>query len=59
MEKRSIIKKVVGALTETASPAIGAELPETPGLKLPRGKISTATRKRLLPFKRDIGTLVE
>jgi hypothetical protein len=48
MEKRSILKKVAETFDGSASP--GCELPETPGLKLPIGKISTATRKQLLPF---------
>jgi hypothetical protein len=41
MERRSTIEKTVGS-----------EMPETPGLKLPQEKISTATRKRLSPFLR-------
>jgi hypothetical protein len=50
MEDRSIIKRVVGALTGSTSPRPGCEMPETPNLKLPEGKISTATRKKLLPL---------
>jgi hypothetical protein len=56
MEKHSIIKKVVGAFTGSTSAGLGSELPETPGLKLLPGKMSTATRKKLLPFiARDTG----
>jgi hypothetical protein len=50
MEKRSIVKKVAAVFTGSSSPALGSELPETPAMKLPEGKISTATRKQLLPF---------
>jgi hypothetical protein len=50
MEKVSIIKKVVGAFADASSAGLRNEMPETPGLKLPEGKISTATRKKLLPF---------
>jgi hypothetical protein len=50
MEKRSILKKVAETFDGSESPTLGCELPETPGLKLPIGKISTATRKQLLPF---------
>ena len=46
MDNPSVIKKVAAS----ASRGLGIELPETPGLKLPQGKISTATRKQLRPF---------
>jgi hypothetical protein len=49
MDKPSMIKKVVATLTSSAQ-WLGSELPETPGLKLPQGKISTATRKQLHPL---------
>jgi hypothetical protein len=55
MEKSSTIKKA-GRATHNAvaplldDPAARIEMPETPGLKLPEGKISTATRKQLFPF---------
>jgi hypothetical protein len=38
MEKRSIVKKVAAVFTGSSSPALGSEMPETPGLKLPEGK---------------------
>jgi hypothetical protein len=41
----SVVKKVVAALTGEQS-TLGSEMPETPGLRLPQGKISTATRRR-------------
>ena len=53
MEKRSIVKKVAAVFAGSSSPALGSEMPEKPGLKLPEGKISTATRKRLLPLSWD------
>jgi hypothetical protein len=57
MNQPSVIKKVVAAFSNSAdaathvsSPVALSEMPETPGLNLPDGKISTATRKKLLPF---------
>jgi hypothetical protein len=55
MEKPSIIKKDGQAINSAAAPVLDdlaglIEMPETPGLKLPEGKISTATRKQLFPF---------
>jgi hypothetical protein len=57
MGKSLITKKVVRASGNSADPATGmsppmvlAEMPETPRLNLPKGKISTATRRQLLPF---------
>jgi hypothetical protein len=45
MEKSPTVKKTVGA---TKGPAgFVSELPETPSLKLPEGKIATATRKTI------------
>jgi hypothetical protein len=43
----SAIKKVVAAVTGSES-LRGSEMPETPGLKLIQGKISTATRKTIV-----------
>jgi hypothetical protein len=48
MEKRSVLKKVVDTFSGPAPLTLGCELPEAPGLKLPQGKISTATRKQFL-----------
>jgi hypothetical protein len=45
MQKRSVVDKVVRAISSPAAPLL-TELPETPGLRLPEGKISTATRKQ-------------
>jgi hypothetical protein len=42
----SMVKKVVAV--SGAKSLHRSEMPETPGLKLPQGKISTATRKRLV-----------
>jgi hypothetical protein len=39
MNDHSIVKKVAAALAGSASGGLGSELPETPGLKLPQGKI--------------------
>jgi hypothetical protein len=50
MEKRAMVKKNAAAFAGSAPAGICSEMPETPGLKLPQGKISTATRKKLLPF---------
>jgi hypothetical protein len=55
MNQPSAIKKAVAAFSKSAGgatrvSAVFSEMPETPGLNLPEGKISTATRKRLLPF---------
>ena len=52
MEKPSIVKETSGAITGSASAALRSEMPETPRLKLPEGKVSTATRKKLLPVTR-------
>jgi hypothetical protein len=41
----SVIKKV--AATVTGSELLRSELPETPGMKLTSGKISTATRRKI------------
>ena len=43
----SPIKKVVAA-AGASGPILGCEMPETPGLKLPQGKISTATRRKFV-----------
>jgi hypothetical protein len=43
----SAIKKVVAAFTGSES-LLGSEMPETPGLKLPQGKISSATRRKIV-----------
>jgi hypothetical protein len=48
MEKRSVLKKVVDTFSGAATTTLGCEFPETPGLKLPQGKISTATQKQFL-----------
>jgi hypothetical protein len=55
MEKSSMIKKAGHAINDATAPMLDdhgglIEMPETPGLKLPEGKISTATRKQLFPF---------
>ncbi|MBR1153584.1 hypothetical protein [Bradyrhizobium sp. JYMT SZCCT0428] len=42
---KSVIKTVVAAFTGSEALPLGSEMPETPGLKLTVGKISTATRK--------------
>ncbi len=42
---KSAIKKAVVAFTGSEALPLTSEMPETPGLKLTVGKISTATRK--------------
>lgn len=56
MNQPSAIKKAIVTFSKSAGGATGvsavfvSEMPETPGLNLPEGTISTATRKRLLQF---------
>jgi hypothetical protein len=49
MEQHSVLKKVVDTFSSAPTPMVGSEFPETPNLKLPQEKISTATRKPFLP----------
>jgi hypothetical protein len=44
----SVIKKVVAAVAGSQL-LLRSEMPETPGMKLAPGKISTATRKKITP----------
>ena len=53
MEKPLISNESSSAITRSASAALRSEMPETPRLKLPEGKVSTATRKKFLPFLVD------
>lgn len=57
MEKSPTPTKEAGECTLSAG--FVSELPETPGLKLLAGKISTATRKTLLPPTAKAGRLQE
>jgi hypothetical protein len=56
MNQPSAIKRAIVTFSKSAGGATGvsafffSDMPETPGLNLPEGKISTATRKRLLPY---------
>jgi hypothetical protein len=59
MEKSLVLKKVVDTFSSLSKPVLGRELPETPGLKLPQGKISTATRKQFLRSVQEKGGSVE
>jgi hypothetical protein len=45
----SVVKEMVEAFAGPKTLALGSEMPETPGLKLCPGKISTATRKQIIP----------
>jgi hypothetical protein len=45
---KSVVKKAVAAFNGSETLPLGSELPETPGLRLPQGKISTATRKTIV-----------
>jgi hypothetical protein len=49
MEKKSIMPEA--AVAAKGSAGFVSEMPETPGLKLPEGKIATATRKTIRPSK--------
>jgi hypothetical protein len=44
----SVIKKVVAAVTGSETVLLRSEMPETPSMNLPQGKISTATRKQFV-----------
>jgi hypothetical protein len=51
----SVLKKVVTAIAGAETVLLRSEMPETPSMNLPQGKISTATRKRLVANRAGAG----